>query len=348
MIRFAKPYTPRSVLTQLEKAFDNGMTGYSPIVIEFENMLKSLIGCKHVIATNSGTSALFLAQKALIHESTDVLSPALTMEATNLSILHANNRIIFGDVDRTSYCLIDNERIANKVVVWYGGIAHCKPYKGHVIEDCAQAFMSRYDDDKVVGNSNNLCCFSTQAVKLLQTGDGGFITTNDDALAEKLRLLVYYGVDHNDEDKKKYLLNRCVLPGYKMHMNTTAAVMGIEQLKEVDSILDGHRRVYQYYLDNINSALIPNRLATTRSNYSNFTIEVDDNRKFVSYMLNEGVQCAILWRPSYRSPCFVSEKVALSNTEHLFKRVVSLPCYYRLTEDEIKYIVKCVNGYVVL
>ncbi len=347
MIRFAKPYTPKSVLSQLERAFDNGMTGHSPIVTEFENMIKNLIGCKHVIATNSGTSALFLAQKAKMNDTTDVLSPALTMEATNLSILQANNRIIFGDVDRASYCLIDDDKIVNKVVVWYGGIAHANTYSGHVIEDCAQAFMSRYDDDTFVGNSHNLCCFSTQAVKLLQTGDGGFITTNDDALAEKLRVSVYYGIDRNEEDKKRYLLNRCVLPGYKMHMNTMAAVMGIEQLKEIGSILDRHKSVYQYYLNHIDASVIPDRLVAARSNCSNFTIEVEDNRKFVSYMLSEGVQCAILWRPSYKSPCFMSEHVSLPNTEDLFTSVVSLPCYYNLTDNEMGHIVKCVNDYVV-
>lgn len=223
--------------------------GEGPQVQAFEKEFAEKFGFEHVVAVNSGTSALELAYElAGIGEGDEVITPVLTAVMTNLPLLHRRANIVFADIEHDLNISIEDvkKKISPKtkaiVFVHFGGnyrglkelVALAQEKKLTLIEDAAQAVGSDY------WGKADFTCVSLQAIKTLTSGDGGFLVCKDKNLYEKAKRLRWFGYDR--ELKQKQGDTDIVEAGYKYHMNDITAAIGRGNLRAIDKIIK-HRKM---------------------------------------------------------------------------------------------------------
>ncbi len=257
-----------AVLEVLESAWIT--TG--PKTKQFEKEFAEYIGCKHAIALNSCTAGLHLSLLANdIGIGDEVIVPDITFTSTANIVVHTGGRPIIVDVDPTTLN-IDPQKIEEKITKNTKAIipVHlagqpcdmdainkiAEKYNLIVIEDAAHATESFYKGKKV-GNMSQLTAFSFYATKNITTAEGGMLTTNDDQLAEKIRVLSLHGLSkdawkrYSNEGYKHYDV---VCAGYKYNMTDIQSALGIEQLKKIDKFADKrkeHKKTYDQLLSDV-------------------------------------------------------------------------------------------------
>jgi dTDP-4-amino-4,6-dideoxygalactose transaminase len=225
---------------------------HGEFVKKFEEEFARYIGVKHAIAVNTGTAALHIAIAALdIGPGDEVIVPPFTFIATASSILHNNAIPIFADIDDKSYTLDPDsvkEKITDKtkaiIPVHLAGIGAdmnalidvANDNEVYIIEDAAQSIGTKCYGKKV-GAIGRLGCFSFYPSKNMTTGEGGMITTNDDALAEQCRLLRHHG------EPEWYVYNRL---GYNYRMTEIQGAIGRVQLKRINSFIESRNKNARY------------------------------------------------------------------------------------------------------
>ena len=240
MIPIARPIVGDEEFASIREVLASGMLAQGVKVKAFEQAFAEYIGRKHGIAVANGTAALHVALLAHdIKRGQDVLIPPLTFFATASTVLLCGANPVFVDIERDSYNL-DPSKAARAVtkktaaiipVHLYGQTAEMDPIleaakdRGiPVIEDAAQAHGAEYHGRKA-GKLGDTACFSFYATKNMTTGEGGMIVTDDDAIAQKCRLLR----DHGQVAKYEH-----VILGYNYRMTEIAAAIGLVQLKKLD------------------------------------------------------------------------------------------------------------------
>ena len=217
--------------------------------------MRRYCGVKHAIATNNGTSALHLALVALgLQPDDEVIVPTLTYIASANAVHYCNAKPVFVDNDIHTFN-IDPEEIEAKItprtkaimpVHLYGHPVDLDPIleiaNDHglfVVEDAAEAIGAKYKG-RTIGGHGTCATFSFFGNKIITTGEGGMVTTNDDALAERLRLFRGQGVD----PKRRYWFP---VVGYNYRMTNVAAAIGLAQLECIDAHLQARKTVADGY-----------------------------------------------------------------------------------------------------
>ena len=245
------------------KAITEGRLSQGALVAEFERKLANYLGVRHVVATTSGSDALLLALWAAdIGPGDEVLVPNRTWIATAHSVilLGAVPIIVDTDIDRPVISLADLERKVSektKAVIpvhMNGRDAHIDDvikfgdrHNLKVIEDAAQALGSRDSSGAFLGTKSLAGCFSLSVAKVISSGQGGFIASNDDGFAVELRLMRTHGVENVVEPKN---WNR---PGFNFRFTDVLASIGLEQLTKLDSRLNRLREIYEKYSEGLAS-----------------------------------------------------------------------------------------------
>ena len=230
---------------------------FGEYLTKFEEDFSDYCGCKFGIVTNSGTTALHLALATLsIGEGDEVLVPTLTNMATFFSVLYQGAIPIPIDIEPDTLNLdpgllerkITSHTKAIIVVHLFGHPVNMDPilriakkHNLYIIEDCAQSHGASYKEKKV-GGLGTIGCFSFYANKILTTGEGGMITTNDEALAKRSRSLrsLAFGINN------KFMHHDI---GFNYRMTNIQAAIGCAQLKRINSILENKRRIAMFYTD---------------------------------------------------------------------------------------------------
>ena len=210
-VKIAKPFMSEEVVKTVEGILRSGMLVQGKFVKEFETKLAQYIGAKHVVAVNSGTAALHVSILAVIEsgrwqastKDPEVVTTPLSFAATANAALHAGCKPVFADVDPQTFNIdpakakerISERTIAIEPVDVYrppadlGKINSMARSEGiAVVEDAAEAIGASFEGKKI-GTISDLTCFSTYATKNLHTGEGGFVTTNDDELAQSIEMI---------------------------------------------------------------------------------------------------------------------------------------------------------------
>lgn len=237
-----KPYFPREdiqlILNDVEKILTSGMLTLGDFTKRFEKEFARLCSVKRAVAVNSGTSAMEIVLRALgLKKGDEVLVPTNTFSATAAVVVMVGGKPVFTDIEAKSLC-IDAENaqkyLTKKtkavIAVHIGGLVCpeikaigeiCEDHNLFLIEDAAHAQGSLLDD-KSAGSFGRAGCFSFYPTKVITTGEGGMITTDNDVLAEKANIL-------RDQGKESFSGNTIIEVGYNWRMDEISAAIGLTQ-----------------------------------------------------------------------------------------------------------------------
>jgi dTDP-4-amino-4,6-dideoxygalactose transaminase len=379
-----KVFMSNDVIEPLNNVLLSGFITQGPMVDKFEEALKTYFGHPYVLTLNSATSGLTMALR-LLKDQTDswpgfntdtdyVLSPALTCFATNAAILANNCKINWIDTDpntaNVSLIDIENKLTANTKVLYivhWGGYPvdldrlkelqdiHQQKYgyKFAIIEDCAHAFGATYKGKKL-GNHDNICVYSLQAIKHLTTGDGGLILLPTEKLYDRAKLLRWYGIDR---DKRNYnrkdlrMENDILEFGYKFHMNDINATIGLYNLPHMDNLLQKNRANAQYLHKKLGELYLQQKEPTFQlmenkddreSAWWLFTMKVEKKEQFIEHMKVCGIFTSQVHNRNDINTCVKDFQTTLPELDNLEKRLVCIPVGWWLSTEDLEYIVASV------
>jgi len=351
----------KEILPELEKIFDSGWIGLGPKTQEFEERFAEYIGVKYAMGVNSATAALHLACYVLgLKEGDEVIVPSMTFASTGLAPLYCGAVPIFADIEENTLC-VDPADVEKNVTsrtkaiipVHYGGHA-CRmdeimeiaaTHNLHVIEDVAHGCGGKYKN-KMLGSVGVMGCFSFHAVKNLPTGDGGMITTNDEKIYNPLKKLRWVGIDKGTWDRSEraeyswqYSIDKL---GFKYHMNDITAVIGLAQFK----VLEEHNLIRRKYAQRYDEAFkdigwieTPVEKDYAYSACHNYVVKVPMRNELNEYLREKGVSTGVHYEPIHHFQVFGSVKAALPVTERIWTKLLTLPLYPGMTDEEFEKII---------
>lgn len=335
LIPFSKPYFDEREEQAVLEVLRSGWLTTGPKVKEFEERFAEYVGAKHAVAVNSCTSALFLALKRLNSLETYVFVPSLTFSASASTIVHADFVPSFVDVD--------DDLVARKftnqplMAVDLTGI-DVGIDSERTIHDCAHRV-----DREMCKNKFGTFCFSFYPTKNLASAEGGMICTNDDKDAEWFRLARSHGQTKSNYDRyavggSNHWEYSIEFPGWKMNMTDIQAAIGLVQLEKLDEINAKRQHIIERY----NEAF-----GLNRQGLHLYPIEVDNRSEFIQKMYEAGISCSVHFLPLHLMPAYKDyPKDDLTNTERLGKRLVSLPLYPSMTDEEVGYVIRKTREYL--
>jgi perosamine synthetase len=329
-------------------------------VHEFESRFSSFIGTKHGIACSSGTSAMQVGLEALgVTEGDEVITTPFTFIATGNCVLYNHATPVFADIDARTFNIDPvkiESRITGKtkavlVVHLYGqpcdmaGITRmCKEKGLLLIEDCAQAHGAEYKG-KRVGSFGDLSTFSFYATKNMVTGEGGMILTDNDAVAEKAKVIVNQGqVGRYDH----------VLIGYNYRMMEMQGAMGLVQLGKLagmNSRRERNARFLTRELQKLDWVEVPYVQKGVTPAWHQFTIKVQAGIRddLFEYLNSNGVGARIYYpKPVHMQPAYQSlgyRGGSCPVAESVCRQVISLPVHPKLKKVELNKIVSVMKKY---
>ncbi len=359
----------KAISNSIEESLNSGWTIAGPKVKKLEKLLEEYIGVKHVIMTNCCSSALHLAVLNRFRKDDIVISTPNTFVITNMVPLYNNNKLVFVDIDNNGNINVDKvekqigrygHSISGMIIVHFSGTVVdiekvnflSEKYNIPVIEDCAHCFGAKYHDGVIVGNSRNICCFSFHAMKPLPVNRGGFITTNDDKIAERIRDQSWFGIRGNTFERssqKRYKWDYDVRElGFNYEGNDLLAAIAIEQLPYLDQDVETRLSLAQFYYDNLskieNIRIEP---PVKGSSYYFQPVFVKRRNEFVEKMSEAGIECGMHYKMNYNYKVI---RDSLVNSNEKFEKgdeydstELTLPFGVHLTEFDQKYIVVSVE-----
>ena len=341
----------------------------------FEKTFADYIGCKHAIGLNSCTAGLHLSLVVSgVSSGDEVITSPITFPATTNVIVHQNAKPVFVDVEPETLninCSEIESKINNStkaiLPVHFAGhscdmdtiISLAQKHNLTVIEDAAHALESKYHGNKI-GAIGNFTAFSFYATKNITTGEGGMLTTNDDNYADKLRILSLHGISKNAwkrYGKEGFQHWELLMPGYKYNMFDVQASLGIHQIKKVESFLNRRVQIVKKYNDAFEKTeeiqlLKPESNIKHAHHLYVIVIKTENLKVSRDEVLNEiqkrGIGVAVHFRSLHLQPFFKQhfnyKKGMFPQAEYLSDRVISLPLYPKMTDEDVSRVIETVLG----
>jgi len=354
----------------VSQVIESGWVSQGPKVAEFEEIFARYVDAHYAVATTSCTTALHAALSvSSIGPGDEVILPSLSFIATANSVLYCGARPVFIDVDPET-CNIDVQKIEEAVTTKTRAImpvhqmglpADLDPIKTVaeknkllIIEDAACAIGSAYKSTKI-GGHGNIACFSFHPRKIITTGEGGMITTDDPTIAERLRRFRHHGMSVSDIER--HMANTVIIEtypelGYNYRMTDMQAAMGIGQIKKLSFLLDARKQMacmYDNELGKIPHIRIPQVPSYARHNYQSYWIELLDSapvdrNTLMAKLLEKGIATrrgimAIHRESFYRA----YTGIHLPNTDRLTDNTLLLPLYPALSAKEQTFIIHSIQ-----
>ena len=320
----------------------------------FEEAFAKFCEVKHAITTNNGTTAIHLALVALgIGPGDEVIVPTLTFVATANAVRYCGATPVLVDCDEETLN-IDVRAIESKIttrtraiipVHLYGHPADMDPilelakkYHLHVIEDAAEAHGAKYRA-RTVGSIGTCATFSFYGNKIVTTGEGGMVTTDDDELAAKLRLYRGQGMDPNRRYWHPVI-------GYNYRMTNIAAAIGCAQLERVEEALAHRKRLASWYsseLSQIPGLVLPVQKDYAEHVYWMYTVLLPEcsaeTRDVVrEFLERRGVETRPVFYPMHLLPPYEEDPARYPKATQISTRGLSLPTHELLTEADVAYV----------
>ena len=365
-VRLFKPSVGPEELALVQDAFERSWIGLGPRVNEFEERWAEFVHAKMAIGLNSATAALHLALRVFdFPKGKKVLVPSLTFSATASAILYNGLIPVFVDSDPVTLGM-DLEDMKRKydedcvavIPVHYCGhpvpmeelVPWARGQGMKIIEDCAHTTGSLYKG-KPLGTWGDIGCFSFEEKKLMTTGDGGMMVTNDPDLFKEVKAMRWVGIDKDNwkssqayiqanKDAMHWFYEINVL-GYKYNMNDLSASIGLGQLKRLPQMNARRAEIIQKYIKGIRELegvdpLLP--YEPDKYVYQMFGIRADHRDDLMIHLKSKGIATGCHYTPLSMQPLFRQYDGDCSYIEKEHTRFITLPMHADLTDEEVDYV----------
>ncbi|MCX6053983.1 MAG: DegT/DnrJ/EryC1/StrS family aminotransferase [Chloroflexi bacterium] len=338
----------KEIDASIQKVLSGGRYIQGENVREFENQFAKFLGLNHCIGVNSGTDAISIALRALeIGQGDEVITVSHTAVATVAAIEIVGAIPVLVDVDPISRCM-DPKKIQSLItektkaiipVHLYGQPADlngilsiARKFGLRVVEDCAQAHGAQIGEKKV-GTFGDVSCFSFYPTKNLGAlGDGGIVATNSEELADRIRKVREYGW------KDRYISQ---IPGVNSRLDELQAAILLVKLPHLIADNQKRRNLAEQYCRELESSPfgLPEKIEGTTSVMHLFVIEHERRDALIKYLEGFGIGSGIHYPQAvHQQPAYIGRfkgRESLPQTERLVQRIISLPIYPELQEDQV-------------
>lgn len=341
-----------------------------PKIAEFEKTVAEYTGAKYAIAVSSGTAALHAACLAAgIGKGDEVITTPITFAASANCVLYCGGTPVFADINPKTYN-IDPEDIRRKITpktkaiipVHFTGqpcdldAIHtiATEYGLIVIEDAAHALGAEYKGKKI-GGLSDMTVFSFHPVKHITTGEGGTVTTNDEQLFERLKLFRTHGITRDKSlmiNKEDGWFYEQLELGYNYRITDFQCALGISQMKKLDRFIGRRLEIaakYDAAFAGIEGVITPEQADECKNSYHLYVIQLTNIPRNEAYnkCISSGLGVNVHYIPVYKHPYYQRNgyaDVCCPNAEELYSRLISLPMYPSLTDEELEYVISVVEG----
>jgi len=320
-------------------------------VQNFEKSAASFVNSKYAVAVNSGTAALQASLYALdIKKGDEVLVPSFTFVATANAVVSTGAKPVFVDILKENYT-IDSDDLEKKItkktraiipVHLYGNVAHIerlreisKKYNIPIIEDSAQSLGSTYKG-KHTGTFFEMGCYSMYPAKVMTSGEGGFIVTNNKNLHDKLLMIRNHGMVHGYDTR---------IFGLNLRLPEINAAIATVQMKKLPKFLKSRKnnaKLLSKLISNLKVTL-PIERKNENVNWYLYTISTDKRNILLKKLNEKGIGAASYYpTPIHKTP-FYKLKIKLPVTDWASSHVLSIPVHPNVTQKNIEFIAKTMN-----
>jgi dTDP-4-amino-4,6-dideoxygalactose transaminase len=367
-VPFARPLFGEEEINTLAEVIRSGWVTQGPRVAEFEKAVADYVGAKFAIATTSCTTAMHLTMYLNgVTTGDEVIMPTSTCMATANAILHTGAMPVFVDIDPRTFNL-DPEKVEEAVtprtkciiaIHQIGLPADMDPINRIaqergilVIEDAGVGLGASYWG-KRIGGLGNPTCFSFHGRKIITTGEGGMITTNDEAFAQRARIVRSHGAAISDVERHKAmgaLITQYPEMGYNYRMTDFQGAVGVEQMKRLPHILARRRELAKRYdkllsdFDGISPPYVPDYMEHSYQSYMiTFSSKLKvDRDELLRAMSARNISCRHGIAPLHQEPYFkkLLGEVYLPVSEDIAHRTLILPLFPEMTEEQQDFVVR--------
>ena len=376
MTPYARPKIFKQDIINVNKVLKSQYLTTGPEILKFEKKLSSLCKSRYALTSNSATSALHLCCLALGLTKNDyVWTSSITFVASANCALYCGAKIELVDIDPDSLNISieklekklikarDNNKLPKIIIPVHLGGNPCemknlkklsKKYKFKIIEDASHAIGASYDGSLIGSCSySDACVFSFHPVKIITTGEGGAMLTNNKDIASKFSMLRSHGIVRDKLLKKShyawYYEQRSL--GYNYRMNEMEASLGSSQLNKLKKFIKERNEIANYYKKNLNSKIVKFQKVDkfTRSSYHLFIIRTNKIlRKIIYDKLKEnGITTSFHYIPVYRQPYYEKFKFSKKNflvSEEYYNDGLSIPLYCGFNKKTQDKVIKIINN----
>ncbi|GBE04762.1 putative pyridoxal phosphate-dependent aminotransferase EpsN [bacterium BMS3Abin10] len=361
----------------IKECLDTGWVSSAGSFVErFENTVAEYTGCTHAVATVNGTSALHVSLVANgITYGDEVIVPTLTFVAPVNAVRYCGADPVFMDCDKDTLCMdveklkgfLEENTYIGKDNLTYNKNSK-KPVKaiipvhvfGHpsdmdslleiagqynliIIEDASESLGSEYKGRKA-GSFGHIGCFSFNGNKIVTSGGGGMVVTNNEILAKKIRHLTTqartdpFEYDHDEV-------------GYNYRLTNIQAAMGVAQMEKLDEFVSLKRKnamLYRDMLAGLDDVEFLWEKAGSKSNFWMYTIRVHKEHKkaLIEYLLAKNIQVRPIWKLMHTLPMYKGFQVyAIDKAIKAYESCINLPCSVSLKQEEVEYVSNNIANY---
>jgi dTDP-4-amino-4,6-dideoxygalactose transaminase len=382
-IPFSKITCNGNELKYITEVLESGWLTTAGKAQKFEQLFAQKVDAKHACAVNSCTAALHLGLEAMgVKPGDKVFVPDMTFTATAEVIRYLDADPVFLDVDYATQLLTPSillnaiekhPDVKYLIIVHYGGhpaemvnslgtgiIDICKKNGIKVMEDAAHAFPASINGH-AVGSMADITCFSFYANKTITTGEGGMLTTNNDEIFNRVKIMRLHGInrdvwDRFTSDKPSWEYD-VVAPGYKYNMPDLNAAIGVAQLEYADHLRNERQRVAEFYyreLGGLDMIDLPAcNVSMEEHAWHLFPVVLNERSRvsrndFIVQMSEKGIGTSVHYKPMHRMTYYRSKYGLLPDmfpvAEKIWQGNVSLPIYPLLDNNDLKYIVDTIKA----
>ena len=386
-IPFFRPSIGTEEKDAVQRVLDSGWLTTGKVAREFEDRFAEYVGARYAVAVNSCTAALHLALEAYgVREGDLVLVPTMTFAATAEVVRYFGARPILVDCDPQTLLVDPNAmeaaaakwapggRLKAMIPMHYGGqmcdmdrmMDISKRYQIPLLEDAAHTLPAYYRSHsnapwRSVGETSPVACFSFYANKCITTGEGGMLTTSDEKIAERVRMMSLHGLSKNAWSRfeaKGSWYYEIVEAGFKYNLTDVAAAIGLAQLGKANGLWRERQALAASYREQLAECAgfveVHPELEDRQSSWHLFPIKLNleamsiDRAQFIDEMKAAGVTCSVHWMPLHLHPYYVREygysPEDFPQASAVWPRLVSLPIFPGMSREEVQYVADAVKS----
>ena len=321
-------------------------------VLEFEQQFAKYCNTEYALAVSNGTVAIHLALVALgIGPGDEVIIPDLTFAATANAVLHTGASIVLVDIDTTTWC-IDPQEVIKAITPQTKAIMPVHLY-GHpanmseltqvanehdllIIEDAAEAHGASINNSKV-GGLGDCGCFSFFANKIITSGEGGMITTNNSELYNNALILRDHGMSRDKKYWHEYI-------GFNYRLTNIQAAIGLAQLEKIDEFIVQKRNIASWYQEAfapINGITFANELTWAKNVYWMSSIQIDElvlghsRDSLIKTLKTKNIEARPFFYPLHEMPVYQQQGGSFPISSKISKQGINLPSSVLLTKQDV-------------